>query len=35
MLVITWNSKHDITEWKLENNPQQHPDYIPPPEGDW
>lgn len=36
ILVITWNSKHDITDWKLKKCPTQFVGYTPPitPE-DW
>ena len=37
LLVITWNSKHDITDWKLRKRPKQFTGYIPPqpPEGEY
>ena len=37
LLVVTWNSKHDIEEWKKKNSPNQFQGYNPPlpPEGDF
>lgn len=37
LLVITWNSKHDITEWKIKKHPTQFTGYTPPPapEGEY
>lgn len=31
ILVVTWNSKYDIEEWKRKHQPEQYSEYTPPP----